>query len=161
MRSRSVTDFRLESSCRARASLTRVIAAGKRSSICRSMTSSSFSHSLMARKAMREEFVSRSRALKAASRAMRQALRASRERSSDTLRRPSGLLVVDLVCAGRAAVSSSGTSLFRICKGLRGIENRDLSVQLEVYSRNVTGWLQACGIVASYDQSELTQSERE
>src|ERR1019366_1292376 len=55
MRSRSVVDFRLESNWRARASLTRVMAAGKRSSIWRSIWSSSCSQSLMARKAMREE----------------------------------------------------------------------------------------------------------
>src|SRR5215470_1557747 len=46
------------------------------------MRSSSFSQSLMARKAMREELVSRSHTLNAASRAIRHAFNARRARSS-------------------------------------------------------------------------------
>ena len=119
MRSRSVVDFRLESNWRARASLTRVMAAGRRSSIWRSIWSSSFSQSLMARNAMREELVSKSRTLKAASRAMRQALRARRARSSA----PRSLgSAADL--PGRAVGSASSAPRFRVVGAFRGIARK-------------------------------------
>ena len=121
MRSRSVVDFRLESNWRARASFTRVIAAGNRSSIWRSIRSSSCSQSLMARNAMRDELVSRSRTLKAASRAMRHAFSARPARSSAPLARDSG---VDL--ARRGPVSGGSPSIIRDVGTFRGMGNRDV-----------------------------------
>ena len=119
IRSRSVVDLSVESSWRARDSFTRVMAWGRRSSIWRSIRSSSFSQSLMARKAMREEFVSRSRTLNAASRAMRQAFKARLTRSSESV-------AADVFAArGRAAVSSSG---FLSAGDLRGISVQQLPV---------------------------------
>src|SRR5579859_2091355 len=116
MRSRSVVDFRLESNWRARASFTRVMAAGNCSSIWRSIRSSSCSHSLMARKAMRDELVSRSRTLNAASRAIRHAFSARRARSSA----PRNLGSAG-VLAGRRLGSASSPSGFRGAGVFRGI----------------------------------------
>src|SRR5689334_18256336 len=88
----------------------------------------------MARKAIREEFVSRSRTLKAASRAMRQAFRARLARSS-------GSLVAGVFARGRVVDSSSDF----LCAGdLRGISVRVF--RLEVYSPSVKGWLQDCRV---------------
>src|SRR5215472_14854999 len=136
IRSRSVVDLRLESNWRARDSLTRVIASGRRSSICRSIRSSSFSQSLMARKAMREEFVSRSWTLKAASRAMRQALSAKLARSSGSL------LADTLVARTRAEVCSSD---FLRTGNFRGIwspstSTRSLFSQCERIVTRLGGW---------------------
>lgn len=79
---------------------------------------------------MREEFVSRSRTLNAASRAMRQAFKARLARSS-------GSLGAGVFARGPAVDSSSGF----LCAGdLRGISVRVF--RLEVYSPNVKGWLQ-------------------
>src|SRR5579871_885354 len=123
MRSRSVVDFKLESNRRARASFTRVMAAGSRSSMWRSMRSSSFSQSLMARKAMREELVSRSRTLKAASRAMRHAFKERFARSSGLVDRARA----GVGFAGRGVTASCSASDFRIGEVLRGIELRKVS----------------------------------
>src|ERR1700675_2941889 len=72
MRSRSVMNFRQASNSRALASVTRVMASGSCSSILRSIWSSSFSQSLMARNASREPSARKSLTLKTESRAMRQ-----------------------------------------------------------------------------------------
>src|ERR1700674_2178932 len=65
-------NFRQASNSRALASVTRVIASGSCSSILRSIWSSSFSQSLMARKARREPSARKSLTLKTESRAIRQ-----------------------------------------------------------------------------------------
>ena len=130
MRSRSVVDFRLESNWRARASFTRVMAAGKRSSIWRSIRSSSCSQSLMARKAMREELISRSRTLNAASRAIRHAFRARRARSSAPRS-----LVSAAVLAGTRFGSASSTSGFRDVGAFRGMEEMARPAKTRVRSR--------------------------
>src|SRR6266478_5039893 len=74
-------NFKHASSCRALASPTRLIAPGRPSSIRRSIWSSSFSQSLIARKAMRELLARKSRTLNTESRATPQA-RSTRSVSS-------------------------------------------------------------------------------
>src|ERR1700686_2475792 len=91
MRSRSVMNFRQASNSRALASVTRVMASGSCSSILRSIWSSSFSQSLMARKARREPSARKSLTLKTESRAIRQprttrAVSSSPDKSSLLLR---------------------------------------------------------------------------
>src|ERR1700727_1162463 len=137
MRSRSVVQRRLASNWRARASSTRVMAAGRRPSIWRSIRASSFSQSLMARNAMREEVVSKSRTLSAASRAMRQPFRARRARSSTLgfLARAfclPGLAGVRVFAGGMLDVSAaSGLAGGAV---LRGMGQRNIQLKNSAYA---------------------------
>src|SRR5579862_242590 len=82
----------------------------------------------MARKAMREELVSRSRTLKAASRAIRQALRARRARSSGPPNfcsadfESAADFATDFAECARASVATSTASALRDSVVLRGIK---------------------------------------
>src|ERR1700686_4266135 len=123
MRSRSVMNFRQASNSRALASVTRVMASGSCSSILRSIWSSSFSQSLMARKARPEPSARKSLTLKTESRAIRQprttrAVSSSPDKSSLLLRVSAGRVRAsaarDRVEVERRFVRAGGDGRFRV-----------------------------------------------